>query len=394
MIEDGRFKSIYNLRKPFIGTEKLENLLGVKWYPAVSELNRPSLCITPYGIGIKADDITANEPAITCITKDVYKIDVYIRSYILPNQRGGLVLRVQNQFGDSDCYLGGYITVPSATSDHNIFKRVSGTWINLAYESIDLTNTYYDCLFSVSGSTLKSSRDGGVTYQLSVTDTDIGTPGYIGLRHSGIPDHPTFIPISYGDPLSNLKPALIIIEQYITGEGTDEDPIRPDFTTDIHDHPEFGKIDKLTVTWGAFDYKDDQTILCVIKGGNPYNDKAIETQILYAKSRSNIVVKPPKDVKSAEELYVKLKREFPNWIAGKHDFAYQCLGYADLEPLSVADFYDGAMEGYYGKDPFRNVPEWELERTIMRWKERLKRSNVLSELKDKHEKKLNRVLKQ
>ena len=394
MIEDGRWKSIYGVKKPFIGTEKIQNLMGIEWISAVEDLNRPTICITPYGIGIKADDIGVSEPAIACIAKDIVFLDGHIRSYILPVQRGGLVLRVQGIFGDVNCYLGGYYDLPATSADHNIYKRVAGAWTLLGNEAIDLTTQYYDTVFSVSGSTLKSSRTGGSAFQITVTDTSIGTAGYMGLRHTGAGDHPVFVPISYGEPYTKLPPALVILEVPVTGEGSGEDPIRPNFPKDIADHPKFGKINKLSVTFGAFDYKNDPTMLCIVKGGNPYNDKAIETQILYAKSRGKIVVKPPKDLKTAEELYFKLKREFSNWIAGKHDFAYQTLGYADLEPLAVADFYDGIMEGYYGKDPFKNMPEYEIKRTIEMWLERLKRANIPSDLKEKHLAKLKRVLKQ
>lgn len=39
------------------------------------------------------------------------------------------------------------------------------------------------------------------------------------------------------------------------------------------------------------------------------------------------------------------------------------------------------------------VPEWELERTIKMWMERLERANVLAEEKEKHMEKLKAVLK-
>jgi len=41
----------------------------------------------------------------------------------------------------------------------------------------------------------------------------------------------------------------------------------------------------------------------------------------------------------------------------------------------------------------KGVPEWELRRTLLRWKDRLEKARINAELKEKHMKKLNECLK-
>ncbi|RLI07543.1 hypothetical protein DRO42_07930 [Candidatus Bathyarchaeota archaeon] len=90
-----------------------------------------------------------------------------------------------------------------------------------------------------------------------------------------------------------------------------------------------------------------------------------------------------------------LKKDFPEWLAGKDNYAYQTLGHADIEPLAVADFYYGEVidhKTHY--DQIKKVPDWEMERTLRRWKDGLdKVTAVTSEQKEHHQKKLEEILK-
>jgi len=371
MIEDGRWKSLLPIKRKML--EYPTENVSFAYLDAINKLDlyeaHRSLCI--------------------CV------VDLFTDKAIKNGIAGQIGMPACGRFQDFGNYYWQLHFVGATTADHQLRKTVNSVITILASESIDLTYSYgYVYLFSVSGSTLKGFRSDLTTPKISASDTTFASGLFgVGTNLYNVNGQTAIIGAKLLTPLTQLPPALALIELPVIGKGTNDDPIRPDFATNVRDHPEFGKIDTFAVTWGSFDYKNGETMLCVIKGNNPYNAKAVETQILYAKSKNMIVEKPPKDVQSAEELHVKLKREFSEWLAGKHDFAYQTLGYADLEPLAVADFYDGAMEGYYGKDPFKNVPEWELERTIRLWIERLNRSNVRSELKDNHVKKLKRVLK-
>ncbi len=418
-------KRIVNLGSKCISLRHLVYFLGYDWVSAVSEYNKPSFIITFKGLGIKADDVTGTEPAVTCVTTENVGVDVHIRSYILPNEKGGLSLRVQGQLGDIDNYLGGYISLPTSTCDHSIWKRVSGTWTRLAYEAVDLDNVWHDCVFSISGSTLKSSRDGGKTFPISATDTDITSDGRAGLRHSGTPDHPYFIPISIGAPLSIMSKTLIIIEMSVIGSGSEEDPIQPDMykelvevTKDqidletwyiIQSNPR-GKnnlplIDKASVTWGAFDFAHEKslsvrqgyrnqspTFIVLIKGGNMYvGDEAIKKQIEYAKSR-NMYVKITTDISrdKAIEIYKELKARGHDFIAGVDDLWYQLNGSADIEPLAVADFYYGNVINLRRLDLSKVV---DADRTLKMWLDRLNKSRVSESIKEKHRRKLIEVMK-
>ena len=322
---------------------------------------------------------------------DVVTVDDFVDKAIETPLKDGMNMYVRKL--DEINHYASYIASGAVTADFKLVKVVNDLATVLGSEAVDLSADYVArCKLSVSGSTLKAYRDDLTVPKITATDTDlsVGKCGVMMLRTGveTLPPITTFL----RPPSTQLPPALKLIELPVIGKGTDDDLIRPDFATNVRNHPKFGKIDTLAVTWGSFDYKNGETMMCIIKDGNPYNPKAVEMQILYAKSRNLIVERPPSDVRSAEELHVKLRKHF-DWIAGKHDFAYQTLGYADLEPLAVADFYDGAVEGYYGKDPFKNVPQWELERTVTRWIDRLNRSRVTAELKLKHERKLKRVLK-
>jgi len=396
---------------------KFEHTLAIHWTPAVDRYNRPLMAITEYGLAITSVLVSGTEPAITCVTPYNVGVDAHIRSLVLPSNRGGLVLRVQGQWGDVNCYLGGYISLPDSTEDHKVYRRYNGSWTMLASESVDLSNVWHDCVFSISGSTLKSSRTGGDTFQIIVTDTYISEDGRAGLRHSGTPDHPSFIPKSIGLPYTELPKARIIIECEIEGSGkSTEDGIRPKIATELRFSKELGKnIDLSTITWGAFDYRNENTMFICVYRDNVYKEGAIERQIEYAKSKGLKVLKPPKDIQDAKQVLLELKRHKEETIAGVHNLAYQCLGYSDLEPLAVADFYDGYYQGIYNikslekseqfiknlcpkcfsiTDKETHCGEKTLPNAIIQyWLIKLDKSRVSSIEKEKHAKKLKRLIR-
>ena len=294
--------------------------------------------------------------------------------------------RIANPSTFDNLYACGFDTSES-TADFRIDKIVNGTATHLAHEAVDLGNGYpYWVTFSVVGSTLKGwrqkVRDLTVSATVSVTDTDLAS-GHFGV--GGVRQ-------SYAEllaPASPLPKALAIIECNVVGSGNLEDPIRPNLAQDLRDEK-----DLLSVTWGAFDHKKEHsTILIIVTGENSYTgEKAILEQIEQAKSKNLKVLKPPRDYKEAVEQYRMLKKDFPEWLAGKENYTYQC-GF-DIEPLAIADFYYGELiEHKTHYKQLKRVPDWEMRKTLSMWKERLKKVSALVEERDKHLKKLEKVEK-
>lgn len=284
--------------------------------------------------------------------------------------------------------------IPQTTADFRLHKVVAGTHTLLGYEAIDLTAHSSEEAISCSGSTIKAFRNDLTTPKVSVTDTDL-VSGQYGL--GGVPGNQYGFVQHVGGklltPLSRLLQAQRILEFDVVGTGKDDDPLKPNFAQLIDKHIEYGNIDKLSITWSAFDYKGEATMLITVFGDNPYQQGAILAQESYVKSKNLKVIKPPRDLLEAKQIYTSIKQERPDMIVGVHNLAYQCIGDEDLEVLAVADFYDGFVQGTYDIKDLHKVPEWELEKTIEMWIERLKKSKITTTEKDKHERKLKEVLK-
>jgi D-mannonate dehydratase len=88
-----------------------------------------------------------------------------------------------------------------------------------------------------------------------------------------------------------------------------------------------------------------------------------------------------------------LKRDYPHWLAGKDNYAYQTLGWEELDIFQNVDFYFGELvEHKTHYQQLKNVPEWELWRRLEELERRLEKVEVLTEERDKHLEKL-RILK-
>ena len=282
----------------------------------------------------------------------------------------------------------------ATTADFRLMKVVAGAATNLASEAVNIgANSTHLVKISCSGSTIKGFRNDMVTEKISATDTDL-VSGYFGYRfHGGAHALSGFDAILQA-PSSPLNPAKAIVEAEIIGSGSEDDPFRPNLAQLLDKHPRYGDIDKLSVTWGAFDHKPSHaTMLITIMGDNPYKQGAILKQIEHAKSKNLKVLKPPKDYREAIEQYNQLKKEFQHWVAGKDNWAYQTLGHEIFELFQVADTYHGNIVEGYKPDAYKKVPDWEMRKTFSMWKERLKRVSTLVEERDKHLKKLEKVEK-
>lgn len=347
-----------------------------------------------------------------------------------------------------------FLNSSASTADLRINVIIAGTSTNIASEAVDIrTDSRHLLMFSISGSTLKGFRNDMTTAKISATNTEyaIGLFGILGGTSGGSNNIDALLGMLLA-PSSPLQNAKAIVELEITGSGREDDSIRPEFARELIEIsklsrlPDFlyleakkyeilrnkgftdeemelilghipqHQVDLASVSWGAFDYKGENTMLVCIVGDNPYRSGAILRQVGHAKSKNLKIYKVPQSYDEAKEIYRQVKRDRPDIIAGKDNFAYQTLGIPDLEPLAVADYYDGFVEGIYNIKDLEKLPNRvevneetkkilekvgikvdgrvcsELEQCVGTWMYRLQKANVPTEEKDKHMKKFKRFL--
>lgn len=369
---------------------------------------------------------------ITIITDDNFT-DKAIRGYAIGDKR------YYGRWNDDDNFYTADTLCSASTADFRLAKRVAASETILAEEAADLsTNAIYHRALSISGSTLKGFRADGVadlpaTPNMSATDTDLSSGGYGVL--SGASNHEEYfggneIKTWLIAPLSPLPPARSIIETEIAVDVSGQSKPKllqdlkeissltglPNFlyqeakryetlkTKNFTDEeiesligyiPQY-QVDLTSVSWGAFDHKPAHpTVLIIITADNPYQSGAISKQIENAKAKNLKTLSPPRDYAEAIQQYDSLKADFFEWLAGKDNFAFQILGHEDIESLAAADFYYGELiEHKIHYAQLKQMPDWEMERTLKMWKERLERvTAVPSERKELHVKKIEKVLK-
>jgi len=346
---------------------------------------------------------------------------VYDEKYLLTGRSDGAP--------DSNLYQL-VISSPQSTADFGLSKFTNGSFSWITRESVDLSSGYFaPCKLSISGSTLKGYREDLTTPKITATDTDHAS-GYFGIRAGW--KQPIVLPMScwLRPPSSPVPLAKVIVEVGIIGSGTVDDPFRPNLAQSLKKITEltglpyflyqeakkyeilrnkgftdeeikalFGSIpqhqvDLASVTWGAFDHKETHaTMLIIITSDNQYKEGAIQKQIEHAKAKSLKVLSSPRDYNEAIEQYRKLKADFPHWIAGKDNWAYQTLGHEIFELFQVADTYHGNIVEGYKPNAYKKVPDLVMRKTLSMWKERLKKVSALVEERDKHLKKLEKVEK-
>jgi len=330
---------------------------------------------------------------------------------------------------DNQNWYENYISVDYSSADHKIQKIVNGSVTALATESVDLSGYTHPLKLSISGSTIKSFRDGASSPQISATDTALASGGFGGFgADSDHNDEFDFFGGKLIAPASSLPQPLIIVEMEVTGRGLLSDPYRPSLLSEpipidrVDNVPEFLKeeykryqylrakglsrdemcllfrfcpqieIDAMSITWGAFEFHPEKssTVVIAVYGDNPYRSGAIEKQA----SRAIRKMRAPRDYREAVETYKTLRKDHGYWLAGKDNFAYQVLGHGDLELFAVADFYFGELvEHRTHYHQLKRVPDWEMRRTLERWVKRLEKVTILTEERDKHLNKLRKVMK-
>jgi hypothetical protein len=320
----------------------------------------------------------------------------------------------------------------SATADHKLRKVVAGTFTDLTYEAVDLTDGYYyKWKLSTSGSSLKSYRD---TTYLSVTDTSLAS-GYFGRHLTG---EETSYPsdsrawihsmlLYLRAPGSFISPAQAILELPIEGSGKPEDPFRPLLSKSLVEVssltglPDFlyqeakkyevlkakgytddemklilgyvpqHQVDLNSITYGSFELHADKspTAIITVANDNPYQAGAIDKQ----KGNAKRTFRVPKNYNEAAELYNQLKNDYPHWLAGKDNFAYQVLGLEILDWFQNIDFYFGEfIEHKTHYDQLKQVPDSEIRNRLNELIDKLSKATVLSDERDKHITKAKAIL--
>jgi hypothetical protein len=342
---------------------------------------------------------------------------------------GVLALRM-GSYAYDQCYEQAFDAYPT-TADHWIGKWSAGTLTRLAIEAVDLGQyREYQSKFSASGSTLKAFRTDMTTPKITATDTAFAS-GYIGMYGEGIQGNVPSNSHAYcflEVPASVIPPTTAILEVEVAGKGTRENPYRPllsekpveilglsglpdflyrdakrydvlrskGFTDDeikallgyIPQH----QINLDSVTWGAFELHADKApiAIVVITGDNPYKSGAIERQKAVAKR----IFTPPRSYDEAVALYNTLKKDYPHWLAGKDNMAYQTLGLEIFDWMQNIDFYYGELiEHKTHYQQLKQVPDWEMRNRLNELRERLSKVSVLVDERDKHLKKIDEILK-
>jgi len=292
-------------------------------------------------------------------------------------------------------------------ADHTLVRLSAGTATTIATEAIDIDNKGRGLAISCSGSTIKSLRYEMLSAidpldlpapsaTISATDTTFAS-GLFGFRflretnaHGGTESGSVWLKA----PLTPLPQAQTILELDIEGNGKDE-PFMPSMSKNLVEIssltglPDFlyleskkyqilrkkgftdeeiqlllgyvpqHQVDLNAVTWGAFEFHPDKssTVIVIITGDNLYSPGAIERQ----KARAKRVFRAPRDYGEVVKLYKQLSKDYPHWLAGKDNFAYQALGLEVFELFQNVDFYYGELvEHRTHYDQIKQVPEHEL----------------------------------
>jgi hypothetical protein len=340
---------------------------------------------------------------------------------------GSIVAR--DQLDTRNAYRAA-ITIGHSASDFYIQKLIAGTMIGLGSEAVDLSDIFYPCKFSLSGSTLKGYRIDMDTPKITVTDTSFAS-GYFGAGHfDGAGRSVLAMTGAVLRPSSTtLPPALTIIEVEVEGGGAPEDPYRPSLSKNLVEiqslqglssflYQEAKKyevlrakgftddeiklllgsipqhqIDLNAVTWGAFEFNEKSpTNIIIVTGDNPYQQGAIQKHIELARSKNLKTLRPPRNYGEAVAQFNQLKRDYPHWLAGKDNYVYQVLGLEELDLFQDVDFYHGELiEHKTHYQQLKQIPDFEMFRRLEALEEKLNKVTVLTEERDKHMEKLKTI---
>jgi hypothetical protein len=369
------------------------------------------------------------------VTRDTFA-DKAVWSAVQVNIGAYQLGRLQNEQN----YYVSNINIAASSADHTLEKLVNRTSTTLATEATDLGNIGLGQAISCSGSLIRSNRydlsavvdplNLPTSYQtIYATDTSFAS-GYFGFRflresypHGGCESGSAWLKSS----LSPLPPAQAVLELGLEGSGRGDDPFKPSLSKNLAEIdlltglPDFlylearkysvlkskgftddemrllfgyipqHQVDLDAVTWGAFELQADKspTAIITITGNNPYKSGAVDRQ----KAKAKRVFTPPKDYDEAVSLYNTLKKDYPHWLAGKDNFAYQALGLEVFEWFQNVDFYYGELiEHKTHYQQLKQVPDFEIRNRLSWLTDTLSKVVALVDERDKHIAKAREVL--
>jgi len=205
----------------------------------------------------------------------VYHVDNNVVNYAICFPTSYLNKGVETYIGDCGWVVGRsqgagnyyrantYIDAP--TLDFKLAKIVADVTTILGEESVDIAaGTLWKVKLEIKDSTLKAYREDMITPKITATDTTFTTEGKWGCGGTGVykSEFLKLVSIASCKLVEPASPSLKVLRYYevpIIGEGTEENPFRPQLPEEIVDHPRFGKVNRLAISWGGIIPTDQKT---------------------------------------------------------------------------------------------------------------------------------------
>jgi hypothetical protein len=327
------------------------------------------------------------------------------------------VFNVVRRVDEYNYYAGNvdwYSTAPIVLNV-SIYCVEGGSLTEIAFVRLGAGNLAFGTSLSVSGSTLKNmfwsmglvdplnlpTPEGMVT----ATDTTFAS-GRFGTCVRHIENPASLTEVAYLlPPSSPSNPALAVLEVGVEGSGVAGDPFRPGLLSERlktaptkvgeGDVEASVESDAYAVSWGCFEFsRESATNIVAVFGDSPLKPGALQRQIEHARSRGLRVLRAPRDYREAVEQYRMLRRDFPGWLAGVHNWCYQAMGLEVFDWMQNADFYYGELiEHRRHYDQLKSVPDWEISRRLSVLEEKLRSITILAEERERHLGKLREIMK-
>jgi hypothetical protein len=88
-----------------------------------------------------------------------------------------------------------------------------------------------------------------------------------------------------------------------------------------------------------------------------------------------------------------LKRDYPHWLAGKHNWCYQIFGLEEFDWLQNVDFYYGELiEHKTHYQQLKMVSDLEIRRRLDELAKKIQSMSILIDERDKHLRKIREIL--
>jgi len=195
--------------------------------------------------------LIANDKVNFCVAFPTSYLNKGIQGWV--SHGGGFCGRAQDasNFYRSRCHQG------AATADFKLEKVIADVETLLASEAVDIgSKTNWEIKLEIVNSTLKGYRENMTTPKITTTDTDIAIEGKWGVWDFGDTSYRllhlgTLYSVKLVTPTSPSPKVLRYYEVPVIGDGSIDNPFRPQLPKEIVDHPFFGKVNRLAISWGA-----------------------------------------------------------------------------------------------------------------------------------------------